>query len=85
MKFIYTLYKCLIFIYTRVNVNVQNKTCKCKIIENIWFLLRGDFIMFLVIGQPNGPFKKSIKAFVLWDAPQPIKLINMDFLVIKGI
>jgi hypothetical protein len=41
--------------------------------------------MFLVIGQPNGPFKKSIKAFVLWDAPQPIKLINMDLLVIKGI
>jgi hypothetical protein len=41
--------------------------------------------MFLVIGQPHGPLKKNIKAFVLWDARQPIKLINMDLLVIKGI
>jgi hypothetical protein len=38
-----------------------------------------------VIGQPNGPLKKNIKAFVLWDAPQPIKLINMDLLIIMGI
>jgi hypothetical protein len=29
-----------------------------------------DFIMFLVIGQPNEPWKKkTIKTFVLWDAP----------------
>jgi hypothetical protein len=35
------------------------------------------FIIFLVIGQPNDPLekKKVIKMFVLWDAPQLIKLI----------
>jgi hypothetical protein len=41
--------------------------------------------MFLKIGHLNGPWKKNIKAFVLWDALQPIKLINMNLLVIKGI
>jgi hypothetical protein len=61
------------------------KQCKCKTIENIWFLIRGDFVMFLKIGHLNGPWKKNIKAFVLWDALQPIKLINMNLLVIKGI
>ncbi len=54
MKFIYTLYKCLIFIYIRVNVNVQTKCvnvklyksvschvkqCKCKIIIKYDFYL----------------------------------------------
>jgi hypothetical protein len=36
--------------------------------------------MFLVIGQPNGPLqqKKTIKTFVLWDATQIIKLININ-------
>jgi hypothetical protein len=40
----------------------------------------GDFIMFLGIGQPNGPWhqKEFIKKFVLWDAWQLIKLINMN-------
>ncbi len=44
------------------------------------YLGKGDFIMFLVIGQPNGPLqkKKTIKTFVLWDAPQLIKLININ-------
>jgi hypothetical protein len=44
--------------------------------------LRGGFHYFLVIGQPNGPLKnnlkKTIKTFVLWDASQLIKLINMN-------
>ncbi len=35
--------------------------------------------MFLIIRQPNGPLqKKTIKTFVLWDAPQLIKLININ-------
>jgi len=40
----------------------------------MWFLLaeRGGggsiFHKFLVIGQPNGPLKKTIKTFVPWDA-----------------
>jgi hypothetical protein len=36
--------------------------------------------MFLVIGQPNDPLqkKKTIKTFVLWDAPQLIKLITIN-------
>jgi hypothetical protein len=39
----------------------------------------GNFIMFLVIGQPNDSLqKKAIKTFVCWDAWQLIKLINVN-------
>jgi hypothetical protein len=36
--------------------------------------------MFLVIGQPNDPLQKekTIKTFVLWDAPQLIQLIIIN-------
>jgi hypothetical protein len=39
----------------------------------------GDFIMFLVIDQPNGQLQKiKIKTFMLWDASQLIKLIDVN-------
>jgi hypothetical protein len=38
-----------------------------------------DFIIFLAIGWAMAHCKrKTIKTFVLWDAPQLIKLINMN-------
>jgi hypothetical protein len=42
---------------------------KCKTMLEMWFLLReggggagwGHYIMFVVIGQPNGPLQKKIQ------------------------
>jgi len=50
----------------------------------MWFLLgkREDFVMFLMIGQLNGPLQpkknRPIKTFVFQDSSQLIKLINMN-------
>jgi hypothetical protein len=42
-----------------------------------------DFIIFLVMGKPNGPLQKKkekspIQTSVLWDAPQRIELISIN-------
>jgi hypothetical protein len=56
---------------------VQNNVKNC----DFYLGKVGDFIVFVVIGQPKGPIakqKKTIKTFVLWDTPQLISIINMN-------
>jgi hypothetical protein len=55
--------------------NVSLKQCENMI--STWGRGRRNFIMFLMVNQPNGPLQKQNKK-VLWDAPQLIKLINMN-------
>ncbi len=73
IKCIYTPCRCLIFIYICVSVNVKYEMCKCKnkyiymiLHDHVkqckkcdFYLGRGDFIMFLVIGQPSGPLQRK--------------------------
>jgi len=50
----------------------------------MWFLLRegggGHSIIFLMIGQSNGPLQKKIKTFMFWGAPQLINLNQNKYL-----
>jgi hypothetical protein len=47
-----------ISVYISIILYGHVKLCTCKKCE--FYLGKGDFIVFLVIGQPNGPLQKQI-------------------------